>query len=169
MSFNLYAIKCEQFIKIGIAKDVQARMHTLKTMVPFDCELLRETAYPSAKVNDRIQINNALLVERHLHELLQGDGMKRRGEWFDDIEKTLTKYDFFTHYFNPDLVLNRSNDFVDVGNKLHNFNITDRKKIEKALGADGKYIVERFKKHEPRSLSFLMCDHIECVRELLGE
>jgi hypothetical protein len=169
MIFYLYAIQCEQFVKIGISKDVSGRMHMLQTMVPFECKILRSTAYPGSFIREKRAVNNALLVERHLHNLLQIDDINRRGEWFDDIEKTLTKYDFFTHQFNPDLLLSRSNEFVDVGNKLWNFNITDRRKIEKALGENGKYIVERFRKYEPRHLSFLMCDHIERVRKLSGE
>ena len=65
----VYIIRCQGFIKVGVADDPYARLVTLQTGNPFKLELMRFFASidPYAE-------------ERELHELLRND--HERLEWF---------------------------------------------------------------------------------------
>ena len=166
---NLYAMTCGDFIKIGIAKDVEKRLNTLQVSVPFDVNFIRSVEYQNTDIDRRPFIVNAFLVERAIHGELTELGLHHRGEWFNDIEKTLLAFDRLTTIWNPDYVASRCQKFVQVAYETWNINLSDRKKLQKALGDNGPYIVERFRKFEPRKLSFLTRDNIERVHALLGD
>lgn len=65
----LYLIKCQQFVKIGVANDVQNRIAQLSTGNPFKLELLAVFAFESANT-----------VEAALHQRFLDK--RKRGEWF---------------------------------------------------------------------------------------
>ena len=169
MTIHIYAMTCGDFIKIGIAKNVENRNHELRLIMPFEVQVVRDIAYQKFGITGRPPINTALLVERALHENLIGLGLHHRGEWFNNIKKTLAVYDDLTTKWNPDYILSRTEKFIQVVHEIWNFNLHDRRKIQKELGNDGFYIIERFKKCEPRQLSFLVGDNIERIQKLLGD
>lgn len=66
----LYLIKCQQFHKIGIATDVEARLAQLSTGNPFPLEVV--VVY---------KFDNAEIVERAIHQRYKN--IRQRGEWFN--------------------------------------------------------------------------------------
>jgi len=72
----VYVVKCHEFVKIGIAADVTARVINLQTGNPYDVELI-------AKASSE----NPELAEESLHEQL--DRFRIRGEWFKIPPKEL--------------------------------------------------------------------------------
>lgn len=75
----LYLVKCQQYVKIGIANDVQNRLAQLSTGNPFDLEIL--AVY---------EFKNASPVESALHQRFEN--YQARGEWYslsDDAVKQI--------------------------------------------------------------------------------
>lgn len=72
----VYVIKCCDFYKIGIARDVPGRVAQLQIGNPFKLKLLMSWRSP-----------NAELTEETLHELF--DAKRERGEWFKLSEPDL--------------------------------------------------------------------------------
>jgi hypothetical protein len=167
MTTQLYAMRCENFIKVGIAKNVDERLRTLQTMVPFPVEVLRTVSYPNTRLHGSRTINNALLVEREIHIHLCENNLHHLGEWFLEPAKVLEKYDELTDLWNPNYIFDRSLMFVSLGDEICNLDTVARRTIECALGPDGKYVVERFRHHEPRKLSFLLGNNIERVSKMI--
>jgi hypothetical protein len=65
----LYLIRCDKFVKIGIACDVKNRLKTLQTGNPYQLALI-----------DSFEFDEALRVESILHS--KYDHARVRGEWF---------------------------------------------------------------------------------------
>ena len=65
----IYAIECEGFVKIGIAKDVHKRLSVAQVSSPFELKLLTKWL-----------TNNAIEDEQALHDRLEQYHV--RGEWF---------------------------------------------------------------------------------------
>ena len=65
----LYIIKCNDFYKIGIANDVEARLAQLSTGNPYTLEVV--VVY---------DFENAEVVERAIHQKYKN--LRQRGEWF---------------------------------------------------------------------------------------
>jgi hypothetical protein len=73
---GVYFLECGNFIKIGISEDVHRRLKELRTMIPFDVDVLGFipcAAYSEAKI-----------VESALH--IEFAKLRHRGEWFSDSE-----------------------------------------------------------------------------------
>lgn len=68
----VYILGCEQYVKVGIARDVAKRVNGLQMGNPFPIKVLRTVEYPS-----RLQ---ALLVERTIHAALEPHRLF--SEWF---------------------------------------------------------------------------------------
>src|SRR5258706_1201450 len=66
----LYIIKCQDFHKIGIANDVEARLAQLSTGNPYPLEVVVIYAF-----------DNAEIVERSIHQRYKE--IRQRGEWFN--------------------------------------------------------------------------------------
>ena len=45
MTIHIYAMTCGDFIKIGIAKNVENRNHELRLIMPFEVLVVRDIAY----------------------------------------------------------------------------------------------------------------------------
>jgi len=67
---HLYLIRCQQFVKVGIADDVLNRLSMLQVGSPFTLVLLRD-----------FEVKNAVKMERIWHHHLWR--YRVRGEWFD--------------------------------------------------------------------------------------
>jgi hypothetical protein len=65
----LYLIRCDEFVKIGIACDVKNRLKTLQTGNPYPLTLI-----------DSFEFDDAVRVESVLHR--KYDHARMRGEWF---------------------------------------------------------------------------------------
>ena len=65
----VYLIGCHEFIKVGIAEDVNLRLITLQTGCPYELKLI--TSWPVSKAAES---------ERRLHALWRS--YEVRGEWF---------------------------------------------------------------------------------------
>lgn len=65
----VYFAECESFVKIGIARDVYSRVHTLNTASPWPVRLLASMAGGERE-------------ERMLHKAFTREGIHHRGEWF---------------------------------------------------------------------------------------
>lgn len=74
----LYVIKCNEYHKIGIANDVEARLAQLSTGNPYPLEVL--TIYG---------FDNAEVVERAIHQKYKN--IRQRGEWFSLGYEELTE------------------------------------------------------------------------------
>lgn len=81
----VYMIRAGEYIKIGVARDVEKRLQSMQTGCPFVIEVLH--AWPCA---------NPYRFERHLHWKLRA--YRTRGEWFtvpqsviDDILTTFNR------------------------------------------------------------------------------
>lgn len=72
--YSVYIIKCGEFIKIGIAKDINLRLKSHKTSNPYDIELC-----VSFDANNRMV---ARKVEMLVHKKLKEMGLHHRLEWF---------------------------------------------------------------------------------------
>jgi hypothetical protein len=166
---SFYAMTCGDFIKVGITKDIEKRNYELRLMVPLEINVVRNTVYKNVVVEKGPTINIAILIEREAHEQLTNLGLLHRGEWFNNIEKTLSIYDEISTKYNPDYIFSRSEKFIQACDEINNRNITDRRKVQKYLGNDGTFIVERFRKYEPRKLSILTNDYSEQIQKKLGE
>lgn len=68
---NIYIIRSETFLKIGIAQDISRRLKGLQTGNPIDLELFysEQTCEPTG-------------VEEEIHRRLTKLGFHKRGEWF---------------------------------------------------------------------------------------
>lgn len=169
MISNLYAMILDDFVKIGIAKDIEKRRRSLETSIPYDIKIVRWIEYKPVRAYNNVHINIALFVEQQLHEHLRKLGVHHRGEWYVDIKKTLAAHDYFVTQYNPDLVYAKCSRFVEVANKLPKNSKDFLDKAEKEFGAIRPYILERFRKHQPRSLDFLMGDFVDRMDKLVGE
>lgn len=65
----IYIIRCEQYHKIGIAKDPRQRAKGIQTDNPFKIHLVKSRYIVSCRMN-----------ERYIHDLLFDKNV--RGEWF---------------------------------------------------------------------------------------
>ena len=66
----LYLIKCQQFVKIGVANHVESRLAQLSTGNPFPLEVLAVYGFDDAEI-----------AERAIHQRFANS--RKRGEWFD--------------------------------------------------------------------------------------
>lgn len=90
---QIYAISGQQYIKIGIAENVDSRLSTLRTSSPFPLTLLK--SWQSA---------NAKSVERRLHEKFAK--FRHSGEWFilpPDILDAFLKTEDLEIYLHSDI------------------------------------------------------------------
>lgn len=78
---HIYFIRCQQFVKIGIADSVAKRLCSIQTGNPYTLELLNS-----------FSVTQARQVEHSLHEHF--DAQWQRGEWFtltdEQIERIRT-------------------------------------------------------------------------------
>ena len=83
----LYLVRCNEFVKIGIAQDVSDRLATLQTGNPYPLTLLDSFEFP-----------NALQVESGLHKkfkkfLVQGEWLKFNDEQVEQATEICQNYD----------------------------------------------------------------------------
>ena len=77
----IYVVRCDMYVKIGIATDPHKRLSGLQTGCPYLLQLLKYWPSPDAPTE-----------EDEIHSLLEP--YRHRGEWFklpDDILKKLLK------------------------------------------------------------------------------
>ncbi len=68
----VYAIRCGDWIKIGVASNIESRMGAMRTNCPYPLALVGSRRFPNASA--------ALRVEKLLHQELAGQ--RHMGEWF---------------------------------------------------------------------------------------
>lgn len=81
-NWNVYFIKAGEYLKIGIAKDVKARLSTLQTGNPIRFEL--------CGIVDNLSRTQAMHYEKKLHRFYRN--CRVNGEWF--------RRDNFEMYYN---------------------------------------------------------------------
>jgi predicted GIY-YIG superfamily endonuclease len=69
---SVYVVACVDRVKIGIAKDVHARVIDLQFVCPFPVAVVSKRQYPTRKA--------AMLAERQLHAMFAEQRI--HGEWF---------------------------------------------------------------------------------------
>lgn len=69
---SVYAIQCENFVKIGVARNVEARRATLEARGPHQMFTLGSHPLPT--------LQYAMICERAAHQML--DKYRHRNEWF---------------------------------------------------------------------------------------
>lgn len=69
-AMNIYVIGARRYIKIGISRDVKARLSTIQTGCPYPLHVYQSWATSRARE-----------IERKAHSLLHG--YRTKGEWFD--------------------------------------------------------------------------------------
>ena len=83
----IYFIKCGDFVKIGKAKDVAARMKDLQIGNPYPLELL-------------ITIKEDFISEKDVHKFLIEKNQQHQGEWFYYGEEIISFIDLIKKYDN---------------------------------------------------------------------
>jgi hypothetical protein len=81
MTFYVYLIQCEHFVKVGISSDPVRRCANLADNGPFPLILRNSWAYPCRRT--------ASFIESACHELLTEHGLHHKGEWFVTAERVL--------------------------------------------------------------------------------
>ena len=76
----LYAVRCADYVKIGLAADVQRRIKDFECASPFDVSLVARS---------RVRADKAGMAERMAHERLAD--AHHRGEWFRTDPQTAKK------------------------------------------------------------------------------
>lgn len=66
---HIYLVRCNEFVKIGIATNIRERLCEMQVGNPYKLELIKYWPSP-----------NAVVEEEEIHQLL--DQYRVRGEWF---------------------------------------------------------------------------------------
>lgn len=168
MKSSIYAVRCEGFIKIGMAKNVESRMKTLETMQPFSLSLERSAPYEMVPARGTGFINVAQLIERDIHLNLQFLGFRHKGEWFTRPAVALGTFDAITGKFTPDIVAARAAVFISASNSIKALSKDLRRKMKEEFGDDYEFILQRFWCKEPRTIQMLIDDTSERVLKVMG-
>jgi hypothetical protein len=165
---NLYAMGFDNFVKVGIAKDLRKRKISLETTTPHDIHIYRWTEYSPTLAYSRVFINNALMVEQKLHSALKDAGLHHKGEWYIGFQKTIEIYDHFVNRLSPHKVAERCELFVSVSQQMPKNNRDFLKCVEEEFGVLRPYVLERFRKSFPGNIDFLFEDFIERMQKVVG-
>lgn len=165
----IYAIECENFIKIGFTNNVIRRAQDFSALSPFEFKIVRSVKYEAVHVRGNYYLKTAILVEKAIHNHLILLGYHHKGEWFKNIKEVVDIFDIFIKKYNPNVIFERTKMLLYISEKMPKNKKDFLRKTDEEFGSDRKYVVSKFRKIAMSDLDFLMSNNLERMQNLIGK